>query len=317
MGKGDRISMKKVFITGGTGFIGTSLVKELVSEGFDVTILTRKSPVNNTFPSNVQFIEGDPAAPGEWQKNLADSDLVINLAGASIFRRWTKKSKQAIRDSRVMTTRNLVEGIKSGKGSETLIISASAVGYYGFHGDEDILEESPPGNDFLATVCKEWETAALKAAQYGAKVLLCRFGIVLGKNGGALSMMLPIFKLWLGSRLGNGSQWFSWIHEQDLVNIILFLVKQKEVSGPVNCTSPEPVQNKEMTRILKKVLKSPSIMPPLPGFMMKVIMGEFGDILLKGQKVLPDRISKMGYTFQFPDIQGALEDLIAASSNYP
>lgn len=300
----------KVFITGGTGFVGTSLIKGLISEGCDITVLTRKIRDDKPAHKSVLFIKGDPTIRGEWQKGLADADVVINLAGASIFRRWTEKSKKAIRDSRVLTTQNIVEGIKSFKEKDIFLLNASAVGYYGFHGDEDILEDSPPGDDFLAIVCKKWEAAAHEAVQYGARVAVCRFGIVLGKNGGALRMMLPLFKLWMGSRLGNGKQWFSWVHEQDLVNIILFLIKKKGISGPVNCTSPEPVQNKEMTRILKTVLNKPSIMPPVPGFMMKIILGEFGNILLKGQRVLPDRLGEMGYRFLFPDIQGAMEDII-------
>lgn len=300
----------KAFITGGTGFIGTSLIMGLLSEGWGVTVLTRKIRKNISLPPGVQFVEGDPAVKGDWQKRLADADVVINLAGASIFRRWTEKSKKAIRDSRIHTTQNIVEGIKIHKEKDIFLLSVSAVGYYGFHGDEAILEDSPPGDDFLAIVCKEWEAAAHEAVQYDARVAVCRFGIVLGKNGGALRMMLPLFKLWLGSRLGNGKQWFSWIHEQDLVDIILFLIKETGITGPINCTSPEPVQNKEMTRILKTVLNKPSIMPPVPGFMMKIILGEFGNILLKGQRVLPDRLEEMGYRFLFPDFQGAMEDII-------
>jgi len=169
---------------------------------------------------------------------------------------------------------------------------------------------SPGGNDFLASITREWEAAALEAERHGIRVLLCRFGIVLGSRGGALNQMVPLFKKGLGSPLGSGKQWFSWIHEQDLVNVYLFLLEQKNISGPINCTAPQPIRNREFTKTLGKTLGRPTFMPAVPGFVIKLKMGEFGSVLLNGQKVLPKRLLDMGFSFQFSNIDEALEDLL-------
>jgi uncharacterized protein (TIGR01777 family) len=236
--------------------------------------------------------------------------VVINLAGASIFTRWTKSNKKMILDSRVLTTRNLVSAIKNAQGKKPLLLSTSAIGYYGFHGDEELGEESPSGDDFLATVSQEWEAAALEAEPLGARVVILRFGIVLGRDGGALKQMMPMFKRYLGSPLGSGEQWFSWIHEKDLADIYAFLMDQERLGGPVNCTAPYPVRNRELTGALGEALKKPVFMPAVPGFMMKVVMGEFGSMLLKGQRVLPKKLMELGFKFQFPEIREALNDLV-------
>ncbi len=300
----------KVFITGGTGFVGTSLTQKLVEQGHQVTVLTRKIHGDQRHSKGVSFIEGDPAREGDWQKKVVDHETVINLAGASIFRRWNRESKALMRNSRVLTTKNLVNALSAREGKETTLISTSAVGYYGFHGDEDLDENSAPGDDYLASLSKDWEAAAMQAEKYGAKVLLARFGIVLGKHGGALGQMIPIFKKGLGSTLGSGAQWFSWIHQQDLVNIYLFLLAQKDLKGPVNCTAPEPVKNREFTNSLGQALGRPTFMPSVPGFILKLVKGEFGTVLLKRQKVFPKKLSDAGYRFQFPRISDALYDIL-------
>ena len=300
----------KLFITGGTGFVGGALTRRLAQKGHEITILTRGNRRDQYLIQGVSFIEGDSTKKGDWQELLTDYDVIINLAGASIFRRWTKKNKKAIIDSRIFTTENLVEGLMGRKSSGALLISTSAVGYYGFHGDEELSENSPPGNDFLASVSKEWENAAKKAEKYGARVVICRLGIVLGKEGGALKQMIPLYKWYMGSRLGSGRQWFSWIHQEDLVNIYLFLIRNKDIFGPVNCTSPKPVRNKDMTEIMGRVLKRPTFMPAVPGFMIRLFMGEFGDTLIKGQRVLPEKLREAGFKFRFPELQHALEDIL-------
>jgi uncharacterized protein (TIGR01777 family) len=236
--------------------------------------------------------------------------VVINLAGASIFRRWTREAKAMIRDSRVLTTKNLVKAMRTYKGKETTLISTSAIGYYGFHGDEELDESYAPGDNFFASLSKDWEAAALQARQYGVRVLICRLGIVLGTRGGALGQMIPLFKMGLGSPLGTGEQWLSWIHEHDLVRIYLFLLGQEDLEGPINCTAPGPVKNREFTKALGEALKRPTFMPAVPGFMLKIIKGEFGNILLKGQRVVPKKLSDTGFDFQFPRINDALQDLI-------
>jgi uncharacterized protein (TIGR01777 family) len=185
------------------------------------------------------------------------------------------------------------------------------VGYYGFHGDEALDEAGYPGHDFLAELATDWEASAREAEAHGARVVLCRFGIVLGRRGGALGQMLPFFRKYMGSPLGHGKQWFSWIHEADLVKIPLFLIEKKDLTGPVNCTAPHPVTNRELTRVLGEVLDRPTFLPPVPGFVIKLIMGEFGSVLLKGQRVLPGRLLEAGFQFQFPHLREALQDLLA------
>ncbi len=298
----------RFLITGGTGFVGQSLTKELINMGHEVTIVTRsEKKVNGT--KNIRFLKADPTVPGNWQAELEIQDVIINLAGSSIFTRWTQDNKKAIKDSRILTTRHLVEGLAMVNGKGKVLFSTSAVGYYGARGEEELNEYSPPGQDFLADVCKEWEGEALKAKMYGTRVVITRFGIVLGRSGGALQRLCFPVRYWLGAALGSGKQWFSWIHEQDLVNIYLFLL-DKEIEGPINCTSPNPVRNRELIKTIGEVLKKPVLLPPIPGIILKVILGEFASVLLSGQRVVPKRLLEMGYKFKYPRLKEALEDLL-------
>ncbi len=300
----------KIFITGGTGFVGTSLVKRLTEKGHRVTVLTRSSTQGQPALKNVSFVQGNPSAPGSWQEQVSGHDVVINLAGASIFSRWTNRRKQLIRDSRILTTQNLVNALSHLKEKTPLFISTSAVGYYGFHEHQILDETSPPANDFLGQLSQAWESAAQKAEEYGVRVVICRFGIVLGSEGGALSKMALPVKWFVGSPMGNGKQWFSWIHEKDLVGIFMFLIQQKRISGPVNCTAPNPVTNREMTRSMAKAYHRPLLFPPIPAFVLKLILGEFSTTLVKGQRVVPERLLAAGYKFQFSNIREALDDLL-------
>lgn len=309
--KEEELTMK-IFMTGGTGFVGTTLTHRLLREGNQVTILTRKAPSDSAARTQegLSYVEGDPTRSGAWQESVPGHDVVINLAGASIFRRWNRETKDLIRQSRVQTTTNLVDALAGGPAEGTVLLSTSAVGYYGFHNDEELDEESPPGEDFLATVTRDWEAAANRAQALGVRVILCRFGIVLGKEGGALAQLIPLFQKGLGSPLGSGRQWLSWIHEEDLVGIYLFLMGRGDVSGPVNCTAPNPVTNRELTHALGKALGKPTFLPPVPGFIVKVMKGEFGTVLLNGQRVLPKRLLGLGFRFRFPDMGSALKDLV-------
>lgn len=300
----------KVFITGGTGFVGTTLTQKLAHEGHEVTLLTRSIKSHPVPPQGVSYVEGDPGQKGPWQEKVADQDVAINLAGASIFRRWSDSAKKLIWDSRIQTTQNLVEALSARKGKETCLLSTSAVGYYGSHEDEVLEEGGLPGEGFLPDLSKEWESAAVNAEEFGAHVILMRFGIVLGRRGGALQQMIPAFKWWMGSALGSGNQWFSWIHEQDLVDIFLYLIKEKKISGAVNCTAPNPVTNRELTHVLGEVLSKPTFMPAVPGFVMSLILGEFGSVLLKGQRVVPKKLLDAGFRFTYPDLRSALKDLL-------
>ena len=220
-------------------------------------------------------------------------------------------ARQLILESRILTTRNLVDALRGAR-EGTVLLSTSAVGYYGGRDDDRVLDESsPPGSDFFAEVGVKWEAEAGRARDFGVRVVLPRFGIVLGKDGGALSRMIPAFNNYAGSALGSGKQWFPWIHEEDLFRTFVFASERNEVEGPVNCVAPMPVTNSELTRTLAKVLKKPLIMPAVPRFILRTILGEFADVLLKGQRAVPSRLLELGFEFRFPTLREALEDLLA------
>jgi len=299
----------KILITGGTGFVGKQLTSRLIEDGHFMTILTRSMKgVKGTSPG-MSYLEGDPTKRGPWQEAIKNHDAIINLAGASIFSKWTEEHKKAIRESRVNTTRNIVEGIPSRPERPFTLFSTSAVGYYGFCGDEELVEDSPPGNDFLARIAKEWEEEALKARDKGARVVITRFGIVMGEKGGALSQMIPLFKKYIGGPIGSGKQWFSWVHIKDLAEAFAFLLKHPEISGPINVCSPNPVRNKDLAKALGRALHRPSLIPA-PGFIVKLVLGEFGSVILEGQRVIPRKLLNNGFLFQYPEIDKALQIIV-------
>ena len=297
-----------IFMTGGTGFVGTSLTKKLISDGHKVTILTQLLGGAELKITGLTYLIGNPTIKGKWQEAVRENDVIINLAGASIFSRWTPQQKKILLESRIETTRNLVSALPDNSKHITFF-STSAVGYYGFHEDEILTEDMPSGNDFLARLACNWEQEALRAQDKGTRVIITRFGIVLGKNGGALGQMLPLFKYFLGGPLGSGRQWFSWIHMRDLVEAFIFLLEHQEINGAVNICSPEPVRNVDLGRAIGRILHRPSFMPA-PGFMIKLILGEFGSVLLKGQRVIPRHLLDAGFQFIHPNIEDALKSII-------
>ncbi|MFC1845318.1 TIGR01777 family oxidoreductase [Thermodesulfobacteriota bacterium] len=298
-----------MFITGGTGFLGAAVTEKMLTEGHLVTILTRSSQKSDR-RAGLRFIKGNPTQKGPWQEEIRSHDVVINLAGTSIFRPWNTRNKEAIYNSRILSTRNIIDALAHHAGKEMILLNGSAVGYYGFREDEELDESGSPGDDFLATVVRDWEAEALKAEKIGARVVLCRLGVILGSDGGALAKMLPVFKWGIGSPLGSGKQWFSWVFLSDLVNIFLFLMENKTISGPVNCTSPHPVTNREMTKALGRALHRPLILPPVPAFLLKAILGEFSHVFVKGQKVIPGKLLENGFVFEFPEIEKAFGHLV-------
>lgn len=301
----------KIFMTGGTGFVGTTLARELTAKGHSVTVLVRKGEPARNLPAGARALQGDPTVRGAWQEEVPGHEVFINLAGASIFTRWTDEAKRVIRESRILTTRHLVEAMAPRRGKETHLFSTSGAGYYGYHGDEDLSEESPPGTDFLAMLSRDWEGEALRATDYGVRVALMRFGIVMGRSGGMLGEVLPVFRMGLGADLGSGSQWLSWIHEMDLARIFLFLIEEnRALAGPVNCAAPEPVRNREFTKTLGGVLGVPTFLPPVPGFMLRLMKGEFGSVILRGARVLPRKLLDAGFRFRYPTLQEALADIL-------
>ena len=296
---------------GGSGFIGKTLIQTLIDRGHTVTILTRAVKQYVSLPQGAVFFEGNPTCPGPWQEELRTHDSVINLAGASIFRRWTKKAKKTILESRVLTTRNIATALNEGKGRVAHLLNASAVGYYGFHGDEVLDESAPQGDDFLANIVNAWETEARRCEQSGVRVVLCRFGLVMGRSGGALRQMSLPYKFYMGGPLGSGKQWVSWIHQQDLAAMIVFLLERDSIRGPVNCTSPNPVRNNDLARTLGRVLRRPAIAPPVPRFLLWLILGEFSSLVVKSQRVVPNVLQTEGFHSQFPTIQNTFEDLLS------
>ena len=301
----------KVLITGGLGFVGTQLSIRLLGKGHHVTIVDHAPSPRAYTPLEVRYLSADTTVRGAWQEEVSDHDAVINLAGASIFRRWNDETKQLIYDSRVLTTRNVVEAMPEGKNA--LLCSTSAVGYYGSRGEELLTEHDAPGDDFLANVCIDWENEAQKAADKGVRVVLTRFGIVLGKTGGALGQMIPAFKKFVGGPLGSGNQWFSWIHMEDLVNAFIFVFEKEEVSGPVNFCAPNPVRNRDLADTLGEILRRPSLLKT-PAFMLRIMLGEFGSILLEGQRVVPAKLLEHGFSFRYPEITDALEEVVGNNS---
>lgn len=293
-----------ILITGGSGFIGKSLTKELLAAGHNIIITTRRQT------DSVDKLTWNP--PDLIPKDrLSNIDAIINLAGESIASgRWTKARKERILSSRIDATRALVESIKNAGPRPKVLISSSAIGYYGAHGDELLNEDSPPASDFLASVCVKWEAEALKAKELGLRVVLIRTGGVLESDGGALPPMTIPFKFFLGGPVGSGKQWFSWIHMDDEVGIIKYALEHESVSGPVNATAPNPVTNKELSSAIGRALSRPSWLA-VPGFAIKLALGELGGLVLTGQRVLPEKVLEAGYKFKYTDIDLALKTIFS------
>ena len=299
----------KIFLTGANGFVGRNLIRFLLDETHEVTGLVRTDAKGKSLPPGASYVVGDGTRAGTWQDSVSDHDVLINLAGVPIFKRWPPAYKQLLRDTRILTTRNLVNAIPTENGSSITLLSTSAVGYYGSAGDEELGEASPPGDDFLAALAVDWEAEAAKALKKGVRVIVARFGIVLGRDGGALPEMILPFRLFAGGPLGTGMQWFSWIHVEDLCRAAHFVLTRKDINGPVNFTAPGPLRNREFARAVGKKLRRPSIMPA-PAFMIRLFMGEFGSAILAGQRVVPLVLQSTGFEFKFLDIETALEDLL-------
>jgi uncharacterized protein (TIGR01777 family) len=298
----------KILITGGSGFVGSNLAEFLLNGGHQVTAIGRAEPQPRFDSENYRFVAADTTCEGPWQKELADTDAVVNLAGATIFKRWTKSYKKQIYESRVLTTRNVVEALPSS--TNLTLCSASGAGYYGSRKDDVLKDDERAGSDFLAGVSIDWEKEAMRARAKGARVAIMRFGVILGKNGGAMSKLIPAFKMFVGGPLGDGQQWFPWLHLDDLMAAILFLLEHQEVSGPLNFCAPNPVRNRELAQTLGKVLSRPAFMPA-PAFMIRLAMGEFGDVFLGSQRTVPDKLLTYGFSFQYPEIKGAIEAIVA------
>ncbi|PLZ97044.1 TIGR01777 family protein [Fischerella thermalis CCMEE 5268] len=304
----------KVAISGATGFVGSRLVEQLHKSGHRVLVLTRNiAHAQKLFPkkafSNVEIVAYTPTVSGTWQEAIASCDGVVNLTGEPIGEgRWTPERKQEILNSRKLTTQKIVEAIAKADPQPSVLVNASAIGYYGTSETATFDETSPSGNDFLAQVCQAWEAEATKVTQAGVRLVILRFGIVLGM-GGALGKMITPFKLFAGGPIGSGKQWFSWIHIDDLVNLIIQALTKPEMSGVYNATAPHPVRMSELSTTMGKVMHRPSWLP-VPDFAIEALLGEGAVVVLEGQQVLPKRTLESGFEFQYPDLQPALETIL-------
>ncbi|MCB2145672.1 MAG: TIGR01777 family oxidoreductase [Deltaproteobacteria bacterium] len=299
----------KIAITGASGFVGTALTRLLLDAGHGVTGLGTSTSHPLQSVAHFTWVSADTTLAGTWQTAVSQADAVVNLAGRTIFKRWSRAYKARIVDSRILTTRNIVSAMD---GEGKILISASAVGFYGSRGDQPLTEHSTPGTDFLAGLSVDWEEAALEAEKQGVRVAIMRFGVVLGAGGGALAQMLPAFRMFAGGPLGSGRQWFSWIHMADLLAAIQFLLDRENARGPYNCCAPGAVRQKDFARALGAALGRPAVVPA-PSLALRLMMGEVAGVLLASQKVRPDRLIADGFAFRFADIDSALADLVNPS----
>jgi uncharacterized protein len=296
----------RLVVTGATGFIGRALCAALLQHGHALTLFTRGAP-RDANTGTKRWLHWTPGTLRDWDAALDGVDGVINLAGEPIAeKKWSHTQRRRIEKSRIDATQCLVQACAKAKQRPHFLINASAVGYYGPRGDEIATEEAPPGNDFLGQLCQAWEAEALKAEELGMRVARLRTGIVLGPGGGALAKMAEPFKIYMGGPLGSGKQWMSWIQLEDLIRLILLLIDNPLAQGPFNATAPNPVQNKEFSATLGKVLHRPS-WAPVPAFVLKLALGEMATMLLTGQRVVPAAAEKLGFNFRHPDLREALE----------
>ncbi len=303
----------KIAITGATGFIGSRLVEKLAKEN-QILVLTRNlEKAKLVFPvsafGNLELVHYSPTESGDWQKKVSGCDAVVNLAGAPIAERWTQSYKQAILESRQLGTRKIVEAIAQSESKPQVLINASAIGYYGTSETATFSETSPSGQDFLAQVCQTWEAEAEKVKANDVRLVIFRIGIVLG-NGGALAKMIPPFQIFAGGPLGDGKQWFSWIHWDDLVNLIIEALQRTEIEGTFNATAPYPVTMNELCQTLGEVMNRPSWLP-VPGFALELLLGDGAKVVLEGQKVLPEKTMELiGFNYQYPTLKPALTQIL-------
>jgi uncharacterized protein (TIGR01777 family) len=295
----------RVFVTGATGLVGRSLCARLLREGHAVAGLSRAD--RPALPAGVEAVRGDPTAPGPWQEALAACDACVNLAAEALDTgRWTAERKLRIRESRVLATRNVAEAVAGG--GPRVLVSASAVGYYGDRGDELLTESAAPGTGFLAETVHAWEAEAERAAGR-ARVVLLRTGIVLARDGGALPRLAMPFRLFVGGPIGDGAFWQPWVHLEDVVGFVLWALGDERVAGPLNASAPEPVRNRDLARALGKALRRPSYFPA-PAFAVWIAVGEMADTVTASLRVVPRKALDLGYAFRFTQVDAALKDLL-------
>ena len=300
----------KIAIAGATGFVGSRLVAQLQAQGHQVIILTRSPQQASNRFGQAQIVGYNPLKSGEWQQSISGCDAVINLAGEPIAeKRWTPAQKRSILDSRQLGTQKIVEAIDLATIKPQVLINASAIGYYGTSETSKFDETSPAGTDFLAEVCTAWETAAQSVTANGTRVVILRLGIVLGENGGALGKMLAPFSAFFGGPIGSGNQWFSWIHRDDVVKLIIAALNDTKMQGVYNATAPNPITMTEFAQTIGTVMNRPSWLP-VPNFALEAMLGEGAIVVLQGQQVVPTRTLAQGFDFQYPTLKPALTAIL-------
>ncbi len=297
----------KITVTGATGLIGSQLVAELLARGDEVTVLSRDPERARSALGDVEAVAwADPSAGPAPADALAGRDAVVHLLGEPVAQRWSNHAKRKIRQSRELGTNNLVEGLRAADPRPKVLVSSSATGVYGPHGDEELDETAPPARgDFLADVVVAWEAEAEKAVELGMRVVMLRTGVVLSESGGALEKMLPPFKLGVGGPVAGGRQYVPWVHADDVVGAFLFCLDNGSAEGPINVTAPEPVTNKELSKSLGKVLHRPAF-APVPALAVKTLYGEMAEIVTTGQRAKPRRLADLGYQWRQPELEPAL-----------
>jgi uncharacterized protein len=301
----------KIVIAGGTGFLGRPLAAAFAAQGHTVVVLTRAASA--TQPSGIRLVPWTPTGDaGAFAREIDGADAVVNLAGESIAgTRWTPGQKRKILDSRVQATRRLTEAIARAAVPPPVLVSGSAVGYYGARGDEIVTEETPPGSDFLARVCVQWEAEANRAASERTRVICVRTGLVLAADGGALPRMLPPFKLFAGGPVGSGRQYWPWIHRDDWIALVRWAIGQSALSGPLNATAPNPVTNATFAGALGAAMHRPALLPA-PAFALRLLLGEMADaLLLSGQRAIPAKAQLLEFTFRHEQVAGALRAIFS------
>jgi len=298
----------KIVVAGGTGFLGKPLVDALAASGHEIVVLTRQPAASSGL---VRYVVWDPGdAAGDWSSAIDGADVLVNLAGENLAdKRWTSAYKAVLRESRILSTRSLVAAVRRATRKPSVFLNGSAMGYYGATGDEPLDESFPPGSDFLATLCVDWEAEAHAAAALGCRVVIVRTGVVLARDGGALKKMIRPFLYFLGGPLGTGRQFMSWIHRNDWIALVIWALNQSQVAGVLNATAPNPVTNLDFSNALGRALHRPSWLH-VPRFALRVILGEIADTLLSGQRVMPKRAVEQGFAFQYSDIHAAMRAAI-------